>query len=230
MEKYSFYDEFGKIKEYNCKYLDSGFFGNIYRVGDDICLKIFTKNYDYDIEAIKKIKELKLDNFYQIYDLLFNKDNIFVGYTSKYYDNQNIDILSMETAYTLNNLYALYNSFNILSKEGIFVDDVNDENIIFDEKKITVIDTDLYCYNKDKVNKRYLIRKNYHLLLYLFSAIYYRALMKKENNYIIDEAIIDIILDDLFDISKGIKCIEKKLIKYKYPIDYIRSKEKYCEF
>lgn len=225
MDNVYFFDEEGKIKTYRLppKQYAYGSLGTIYKLNNHECLKWFTEEYPYDIEAIKKIKELKLDNYYEIYDLLFDKDNEFAGYTMKYYQPEDINILEMPTEYTLDNLYKLYNSITKLSNCGIFVDDFHSGNAILNKDGITLIDSDLYSYGHgNKINKKMLLRKNTRLLLYLFAMIYYDAVGECKYREDFD----DIIIDELFNMDESVKNVEKKLVKYKYPIDYINKMRK----
>ena len=50
-----FYDEEGNLKVYRLpKHYAYGSLGTIYKISNDECLKWFTDEYDYDIDAIKK--------------------------------------------------------------------------------------------------------------------------------------------------------------------------------
>ena len=221
----SFYDEDGNIRTYTLEYLDEGTLSKVYKISDTECLKIFNEEYlsIYDIKALKRLRDFKLDDFYCILVFLFGADSVFRSYTMKFCREEDINILTMPTSYTLDNLYRLFNSFNTLSKEGIYVDDVGSNNVIMDEKNITVIDADLFSYGTGHEKKSFIAKKNYRLLLYLFSDIFFRELRKLKG---MNGGMISDMLYDLFDVNKNIGNVEKRLIKYKYPIDYFKGVSK----
>ena len=164
------------------------------------------------------IRKLNLDNFYKIYDLLYDENNHFSGYTMKYYKSEDIDILAMPTNYTLENLYRIHNSFKALTNRHINAFDCNSDNIIMDNKNITVIDSDIY-YIDDEISKEELALDNDKILMDLFKSLYYEKLR------ILGYTLIDCeyMLGELFDENKGLSNTEKRLVKYKYPLDYINK-------
>ncbi len=208
----SFYNDEKEKKNYRIDdYFNCGEYGYIYKLGIDKCLKLFSDEFYFNDQVLKIIKNLNLDNFYKIYDLLYDKDNHFCGYTMKYYEEKDIDITKMPIGYTLDNLYRLRNSFIKLSENNILANDCCKENVIMDDKDITIIDTDLYYLTEDTNNI------NYNLLINLFKRIYHDSLKL----YGYDNYDIDYFLNNLFD--KDISTTEKKLIRYKYPIDYFNN-------
>ena len=81
------YDKNGNIFNFDPNYLDRGSIGVVYKISDDICLKKF---YDYSLEhfaltpdVLEVIKKLNLSYIYEIYEILYNKNNNFAGYTMK---------------------------------------------------------------------------------------------------------------------------------------------------
>ena len=221
MEAYSvtLYNENNEKKKYDIDHFCSeGGCGYVYRIGDDKCLKLFSEFYMFELDVIKAVRKLKLASFYEIYDLLFNEEKQFSGYTMKYYKPEDINILTMPTDYTLDNLFKIYKDLKMLSKAKIYAFDCDSHNVIMNSKNITVIDTDIYYFRKeDDKNKIY--KDNYEVLLNLFKSLYYEKikLLGFSNKDIVDR------LDYLFDKHKQLNSVEKKLIKYKYPIDYVND-------
>ena len=216
MENYaiSLYTDTGVKKEYNIdNYFDEGEYGYIYKLDDNTCLKLFSDNFFFDDTVLRVIKSMKLNNFYEIYDLLYDCYKNFCGYTMKYYPSEDINIVDMPTSYTLDNLYGLYKSFERLSDNCIVAYDCYNNNIIINNSGLTVIDVDLFYR---EANKR---RENYYNLMDLFKILYHNELRKL--GYPMEDR--EKILDSLFNEKKDITQVEKKLIKYKYPIDYIKD-------
>ena len=214
----SFYNDQKEKKNYKINdYFDCGSYGYIYKLDNNQCLKLFNDNFYFQSNILKIIKDLKLDNFYQIYDLLFDEENQFCGYTMKYYQSKDIDILTMPTEYTLDNLYRLYNSVKKLSEKKVTLFDCYYENTIIDEKNITIIDTDLF-YIDDDISKSDMHFYNNTQLLQLFKDLYQKAGIDHKDLYLDDN-----LLNYIFNHNKNINEVEKKLIKYKYPIDYVRN-------
>ncbi len=223
----TFYDESKQKKTYRItERYAYGSLGSIYKISDDECLKLFRGTYPYDIDALRVLKELKPNNYYDIHELLFDANSLFVGYTMKFYHVDDIDITAMPTTYTLDNLYRLRDSVHLLSQNRLFVDDLHSGNTILDKDNITIIDADLYSINHDKeITKSELSRRNYRLLIYLFNTLYLESLEDHGKLHDVD----DIVIDDLFNPSDTVKTIERKLVKYKYPIDYIKKVRKGIE-
>ena len=117
-------------------YFNMGGFGNIYKLDNNKCFKYFYIPFKYDIEAIKKIMSLELENFYKIYTLLYDQKNDFKGYIMKYYEHMDIDIMTMPIDYLLDNFSILYNSFKKISDNYIYVCD--EVTLIKNECYITI--------------------------------------------------------------------------------------------
>ena len=221
-----FYDNKKKPIKYklNKVYMHGGC-GSVYRINTDTCLKWFGEDNFYDEEAFETIMKLNLTNFYKIYQMLYDEGDNFVGYTMKYYESSEIDILTMPIEYTINNLYKLYKSINIITSNSIFVRDLRESNIIMNNQDMTVIDVDLYFKNmfysiRNDLTKNDLIHNNLSELYRLFSEIYFNALATYHYTLNFDKVIID----ELFSIDSTPSDIHKKLIKYKYPLDYIKER------
>ena len=217
-----YYDESGNIKYYNL--LDYEKYAPVYKISRDECLKRFGLDHSTcNIEVLKKIRELDLPNFYKILEFLFDKDNNFVAYTMKHYDSTDKSIITMPSAYTLDNFYTLVGSFNILTDNDIAVDDLHSFNAIIGEENMTLIDADLYYFNytnNDIEEKKKLSKYNLKYLLYLFSDIYGDAIIEVLGY---DVHTTRAITSELFNGVESIDNISKKLTKYKYPIDYIKD-------
>lgn len=211
---------------------NQGFYGKIYLFNNSKCLKIFKEpvqrnnQIDFEEKTYNQIKKLKLDNFYKLYDLYYNRElTKILGYLSKYYQSENVDILTMPTEYTLDNLCKLYNSFKKLSEHHIYTNDIHSGNVIINSKDIIVIDTDLY-YKSSIETIDVILKENIYNLSDLFVDIYLSSLSKYNfpNKY--DKVNITSKIQTLFTMNtiSGTDSVIKKLIKYKYPIDYLKKK------
>lgn len=213
----SFYTEDGKVQLYRVNnHFASGACADIYKIDYDTCLKWVYHASLVRVDVLKTIRDLTLDSFYQIYDLLYNKHKLFSGYTMKYYEDNDINIMEMPVEYTLSNLYRLYDSFIKLTDKSIMADDLHSGNAVLGKKNITIIDADMYYFYN---NKGSLWEKNYIALLNLFRQIYYDGLLE----YDYSTSTINEITESLFNYREGIDIVEKKLIRYKKPIDYVKD-------
>ena len=196
---------------------------NVYKISNNTCLKINKSADGIDLETLMLLKSLNLKNFYEIYDLYYNQKGKPKAYTMKYYENEEIDILTEESPYTINNLYSLLSSVNILNKNNILISDTHSENVILNKEKIIIIDADLYRINRF-FQKSSLEFRNVDALRCLFESLYINAL-KKYHSEIYNELTIEII-KNLFQLysSSQVRDTFGTLSIYKYPIDYIRSK------
>ena len=200
------------------KIIDNGFYGIVYKLDDDKCLKRFTKDYLYDEVAFKKLMELDLPNFYKVYKMLYNSNYDFGGYIMKYYDKKDIDIITMPVDYTFENIIRLIAAAKKISDEGILIHDLHDGNIIMDDNMITVIDMDLYSYCNFMDNDR-ITKLNYGYIYSLFKELYFNSLYY---NNIEDNMLVH----NLFNEKEDVTCLVRKLAKYKYPIDYVIANQK----
>lgn len=220
------YTDEGKRKKYDTTSLiGCGHYGDVYKLPNEECIKIYKgKNLNIDKEILIQIKNLLLDNYYEIYDLLYTKSSLLKGYTMKYYQNEDIDILTMPVEYTLDNLFKLSRSVEKLTENQIFISDMHTGNIIVNSSKITVIDTDLYTFNRF-LDYSKLKTKNISALECLFREIYLEAVNKYHKEYIgydTSQMVKELFRPHNYNIPEN-TC--KKLSKFKYPIDYIKTRK-----
>lgn len=193
-----------------------GSFGIVYKLDNDKCLKYFySDTLAKSLDVMRDIRELRLDNYYRIYDFLFDSNGDFCGYEMKYYQDHDIDIMTMPIEYSIENLRKIAYSLKRLAEKKISAVDLNKNNAILDHNNIIVIDTDLYrrCYcSSDE-----LMQMNNDALCRLFINLYYYT-MKEKHSVTLDDMRL---LRELFDSSENVDKISKKLSRYKYPIDYM---------
>ena len=218
-----FVNEEGKVVKFNLQEpFDMGLCGKIYMFNSLECLKLFNNNHTADDQVIALIKELNLNGFTSIHNLLYSRySKLFKGYTMDYIKKSEIDILTMPSTYTLDSLFTLYQSFLKLTRNNVFISDVHEDNVIMNENGLTMIDFDLYTINKF-FEPQVLERKNIRACLCLFRDLYYTALEKYHSNLngYQSSLIISSLFESLYQ-NNGMEKICKKLVKYKYPIDYI---------
>lgn len=221
--KQEFYNQDGKKVCYSCdKLIGKGAQGKIYKIDNDKCLKHYytgSSCFRYDVDIFNKIMELDLDNFYKIYELLFEVNGLFKGYVMKYYEKNKIDILTMPVDYTIDNFLKLYDSVKKLSDASILVNDLGIGNVILNDKYITVIDVDLYSFKYSILNSE-IFDVNSYILYKLFISLYWNSYCKHHLSleYEYDRDMIKNLF--MFDEDKESVC--RKLSRYKYPIDYLR--------
>lgn len=217
--KIKLYDEKNNKVIYNVGApFDRGSYGVIYKINDDACLKNFYYGNVFEtLNVMKDIRNLNLDNFYKIYDFLFDNNGDFCGYTMKYYQDENIDIMTMPTDYLINNLRTITNSVKRLTDKQICVIDLREHNVIMDKNNIIVIDVDLY--NRKDYPLDYLNQINTDAVYRMFINLCYRTLDEKHFTTTYDMTY----LTELFNYKEDTDIVSKKLVKYKYPIDYINE-------
>lgn len=205
-----------KIVFNNPRIIDSGTSGTLYRLDEGRILKYITSNYHFDVSAIKDINKMNLPNFGRIYEFLYDSNYQFSGYIMEYYKQEIFDILTASTKYTLENLHWIINSINTLSKKGILVDDLHDGNVILSNDMIHVIDYDMYKHNY--LTSSELAKYNYDQVMYLFRCLYMGALAEYHKELTNNSQRIN----ELFNLHISPNEIVKKLVRYKYPIDYVK--------
>ena len=197
--------------------------GLVYKLDGDECFKKFrSKSMRVNKEALVLIQDLGLENFCKIKRFLYNERKTIIGYLMEYYKKEDIDILTMPMDYTIGNLCKLYNSVIKLSQNNIYISDMHTGNIIMNSNSIIIIDYDLYVLN-GYFTGPLLEYKNIEALKYLFQEIYKDALIEfhKEYNTEANRSLID----GTFELwtKEGFNKTCKKLVRYKYPIDYIKK-------
>ena len=209
------------MESYRTKYISEGDYGKIFLLCDNSCVKLFKYNVDNDDVLIDTIKNLNLNNFYEIKELLYDKDKTFIGYLMRYYISKKIDIMSIDSNYTLSNLFSLCNSIIELSNNNINVCDLVKKNTLYTDDGITIIDVDNYVFNKLYSDKNDLTIDNLMSLRNLFVSLFKAS--RKNYHDDLDMQEFDIRLKYLFDLDNGFENARKVLRKYKYPIDYFKK-------
>lgn len=197
--------------------------GNVYKVSDNTCLKVYKTIDEIDLETLSLLKYLKLKNYYQIYDFYYDKEGTFKAHTMEYYPSEEIDILTEDTLYTLDNLFNLLSSVNILNQNHVFISDSHSENVILNKDGITIIDADLYRLNSF-FKQLSLEMHNLNALKYLFESLYIDALKKYHPEYYNKLSVA--IIKDTFKLYGTLAATDtyKMLSQYKYPIDYLKKR------
>jgi len=141
----------------------------------------------------------------------------------KYYEKEDIDILTAPSEYTLDNLFKILSSADKLSQNNILIEDTHSGNIIMTENNIIITDVDLYSFSHFYI-ERELKRKNIQRIGYLFNEIYNEAVAdyhEELKNFIVSEQIRKLFT---LQVPTQVEKIYSELSKYKYPIDYIKKR------
>ena len=199
--------------------INRGSGGAIYRLNDIECVKLYYLDTPFKIEKeiFDTMKELDLDNFCKLYNMVFNNKKELVGYTMKYYDTINENILLMGKDYLLDNFNSLYNSFIKLSDNRILANDLWIKNCLIG-KNITVIDFDYYLKSDLSIEEIKEIDISRLLLLFNKIICYYYELLYGE---VPDN--ISYILDDIFSYSTNPPKRLNKIFSKRKIIDTIKK-------
>lgn len=224
------YDESGKkfeIDDSRENRINHGCCGGIYKYKND-CVKLYYGSSLSDGKISKKVfetlKEIDSDYFVKLKDLLYPEGlQEFSAYTMKYYIAEELNILDLDTEYTLYMFREYLKLFNKFSEKKIIAEDVKRNNTIYDGKNLILIDPDLFYFSN---NVEYCKISNYNRLLQLFRSIY---LEEVKENFELDYSknpFTD--LGELFNLELGPNMdneLVKKLKKYRCPRDYFKSKK-----
>ena len=139
------------------KVFDSGSYGIIYDNLDGTLTKVIRFN-TVDPYSIIKIKELELNNFYKVFDILtFNngEKEYLRAYKMIVIKKDNTKLLNSNMDYVINNIKIIMNSLKELSDNYIISYDLHNRNLIINNEGMTVIDCDLYkhdtTYTKESI-------------------------------------------------------------------------------
>lgn len=218
MEKL-FYDRNGKIQKIKTEMLlKKGMDTSTYKTVNGECLKVFTLPCA-DEDMFQVLSKITMAGFYQITELLYNEKSEFIAYKTKFYPEEEIDILTMPVDYTIANMRRLYKVSDVLSANGVTIEDLHHKNVILTSSDMIIIDADRYTYNPNtnpqELNRRFI--NTLFVLLYMTSpSINY--LSSSQGYYAISETIRKLFIrDNTPDI------VHKKLVRHKYPIDYLKK-------
>lgn len=214
--------------------LPLGDYGRVYRYDDKVIKILNNPGTIMQYKVVSTIKNLKLSNFYEIYDVLScenTKCKSFAGTISKYYEGTIADVLTTPSDYLLDSYYHLSNSFYTLGQNGIAVSDFYSNNCILTENGITVIDVDLYSkyddINEDglaRVSHGNLFKLKYLFFLDLFMRHFFSFHQDEFSSKDISSIFASFIGDNKFDDNDD--TFGYNLYSYKYPIDYVKKKLK----
>lgn len=207
--------------------INHGCCGEIYKYKND-CVKLYydssLSNGKISKKVFETLKEIDSDYFVKLKDLLYQEGlREFSAYTMKYYKAEELNILDLDTDYTLYMFHEYLKLFNEFSEKKIITYDVKRNNTIYDGKNLILIDPDLFYFSN---NVEYCKISNYNRLLQLFRSIY---LEEVKENFELDYSknpFTD--LGELFNLELGPNMdneLAKKLKKYRRPRDYFNSKK-----
>ena len=207
--------------------MGSGTQGSVYDFGANKCIKIYGDNVTkYRPEIFTLFKELSLDGYCKLYDLLYVDPNMqeVAGYIMQKYINEVDNILNMPTEYTLNSFNILYNSIKLLADNRIFARDTLPNNAILSRDNIVLIDFDTCDYST--LPSERILTVNTSNILYLFKRLFKDGLDKMGKNTNDDE--LSDYLDYLFAYSsEPIKTLQRRMAYSKTPMDVLPYKYRY---
>ena len=224
------YNESGKkfeIDDSKENMINHGCCGEIYKYKND-CVKLYYGLSLSDGKISKKVfetlKEIDSDYFVKLKDLLYPEGlREFSAYTMKYYSAEELNILDLDTEYTLYMFHEYLKLFNEFSEKKIIAEDVKRNNTIYDGKNLILFDSDLFYFSN---NVEYCKISNYNRLLQLFRSIYLEEVKKILDLDYSKNPFTD--LGELFNLEMGPNMdneLAKKLKKYRRPRDYFKSKK-----
>lgn len=224
------YNESGKkfeIDDSKENMINHGCCGEIYKYKND-CVKLYygssLSDGKINKKVFEKLKEIDSDYFVKLKDLLYPEGlQEFSAYTMKYYSAEELNILDLDTEYTLYMFHEYLKLFNEFSEKKIIAEDVKRNNTIYDGKNLILIDPDLFYFSN---NVEYCKISNYNRLLQLFRSIYLEEVKKILDLDYSKNPFTD--LGELFNLEIGPNMdneLAKKLKKYRRPRDYFKSKK-----
>lgn len=231
------YDENGLEHTYNITELHpigKGYCGVVYQLDEKSVLKIYNAETEKFCRLNKEVAEvsktMKNPHLMNIQTLLYREPKIdknscqTEAYIASYIKKDNIDILRQPTDYLLENMYEISKLFDQFTAHNITVDDVKFANARMQENNIVLVDID--TWKNIKTSPAETKRINNTELLLLFKRIVQSTIVLKNypNDWFYTAS------KDLFDMDKRsigeievTDIIAKRLVKYKYPIDYFKN-------
>ena len=142
-------------------YLGEGTEATCYRIRDyenDFVMKIHhdkPEKTTLDKETCKIIKNIDTERIKLPNELIYDEDGNYLGYTIDYVDYKKPKIRSLKISKLVDDFYTLERDIDKLTKNNIYVDDLNIGNTIFSDG-IYICDPGSFSIAEEKDEKRYL--------------------------------------------------------------------------
>ena len=179
-----------KLEEIEKKeYIDKGDFSKCYDIGNHNVLKLFNNSMSIaDIHKFKYLLKYRNESFLFPFEFVYDEEN-FYGYITKRSLGKKIisNFSSLDIEKLSTHSILLEHNIKKISEAKISIDDMNGSNILYDGKKIEVIDPDFYWIDKEtntsEIQKRNLNSyKNTILVEFRANIGYY-----KKTNYVLQK-------------------------------------------
>ncbi len=221
----SHYGNFTRDEIKQMPYIDEGSCAIVHKFkgSNDKIIKLVKNDImlDYvNIGLLYRINNLKLSNFFRLYDVLYNetyRGKLYRGVISKYYEKENIDITTMPSSWVTDNYEALRDNVITLGENNIMAYDLASQNVILKEDQMTVIDTDLYSRSRGNCVEENIDQLN----RYVFFELLYNKYIEKYNLSERELLVLRLALQQLFEKKKDGNKFVKTLSKYPRPIDFL---------
>lgn len=204
--------------------IGSGIYATVYLINGYAFKKFKCPLSRLEKGAFLAIKDIEHPNLYKVKELFYDSNTLenLRAYSMKYYGNDDINILTMPTEYTLDNLSDLHKLATILANKHIIMSDLHTKNVIMQRDRIILIDRDNDYYCTD--NCEMISYHNDYVVKDLLIDCYLKQLksMYKDNESLDYryKAIISHLTSCTFDEFR------KLMLPYNRPIDYVESKIK----
>lgn len=224
-----------KLDLYKLKRLDVGGCAEIFS-DENIIFKIYFSNvgekYRITPDMFKLLKTIDSPHFIKLYDMYIDRSIIELllsrkfrvdAYTAKYYEKENINVLTQPVDYLLDNFRELEVLFDIFTSEHILTDDIKYHNTVLTSNSVTIIDPDCFyfCKGRSEDEISYENKKNLWKLFQSMCINSYNA--KKTRETTLSTIMCKCEPDDNLDYKDMAAQLSKRLKPYKKTIDYFRK-------
>ncbi len=131
--------------------IGNGIYATVYLINGYAFKKFKCPLSRLEKRAFFTIKDIEHPNLYKVKDIFYDSNTLewLVAYSMKYYVNDNVNILTMPTEYTLDNLSDLRELAIILANKHISISDLHTGNVIMQNDRIILIDRDSDYFSND---------------------------------------------------------------------------------
>lgn len=182
-----------KLEEIGKKtFLDKGQYGKCYILENGKVLKLYnTPKILSEINKFKYFLQYKNNSFLFPIDFVYDKE-LFHGYICNKSMGNNIKKVFSKIKFNklAKTAKTLEKDINFISDGKILIDDFNPSNVLYDNKKIEVIDYDFYNIRND-LDKNKLKKHNLEELRGLISTLFIDELITNEETRTIVDKIIE---------------------------------------
>lgn len=197
-------------------YLNEGSEGVIYRNGEEV-YKIYKDNplvTKLSLDGVNRLRKLKLKRFIVPNGPIFDEDGNFIGYSSKYLNEEKFSkIFDLDGKTFKRELRLLLEDVKQLTKNGIEIDDLHLSNLVLSDGSLYFIDMGGFKHSDDEdLEATNMFRFKYFIVSKLLSLPLSKKNRKKFESKFLESEDFDSFISSIDD-NESVKNFSKRVMR-----------------